>query len=79
MSKLGQSNFSVSKISRIFAIFFSLKNAKMGDKLLLITNFDNFDFQSTLFSKNAPKFCRLITNQAKSLQHFYGHFHRPLA
>ena len=34
----------------------SLKNTKMGDKLLLIPYFDNFDFQCTLFSKNAPKF-----------------------
>jgi hypothetical protein len=34
----------------------SLKNTKMGDKLLLIAYFDNFDFQCTLFSNNAPKF-----------------------
>ena len=34
----------------------SLKNTKMGDKLLLIPYFDNFDFQCTLFSKNVPKF-----------------------
>ena len=29
-----------------------LKNTKIGDKLLLIQYFDNFDFQCTLFSKN---------------------------
>jgi len=33
-----------------------LKNTKMGDKLSLIPYFDNFDFQCTFFSKNAPKF-----------------------
>ena len=32
-----------------------LKNTKIGDKLLLIQYFDNFDFQCTLFSKNLPK------------------------
>ena len=34
----------------------SLMNTKMGDKLLLIPYFDDFDFQCTIFSKNAPKF-----------------------
>ena len=43
------------------------------------TNFDNFDFQCTLFSKNVPKFYRSIPNQAKLLEHFYGCFHRTLA
>jgi hypothetical protein len=51
----------------------------MGDKLLLIPYFDNFDFQCTLFPKNAPKFRRSIPNQAKLLEHFYGRFRRPLA
>ena len=51
----------------------------MGGKLLLIPYFDNFDFHGTLFSKNASKFWRLIPNQAKLLEHFYGCFHRPLA
>ena len=32
----------------------------MGDKLLLIPYFDNFDFQCSLFSKNAPKFWHSI-------------------
>ena len=35
---------------------FSMNNTKMGDKILLIPYFDNFDFQCTLFYKNAPKF-----------------------
>ena len=51
----------------------------MGDKLLSIPHFDNFDFQWTVFSKNAPKFWHSIPNQAELLEHFYGHFHRPLA
>lgn len=34
---------------------FSLKDTKMADKLLLLQYFENFDFQCTLFSKNAPK------------------------
>ena len=57
----------MSKISRIFIKFFSLKNTKLGDQLLLITYFDNFDFQCTLSSKNVPKFWSLIPNQFKSL------------
>ena len=34
----------MSKINRIFTTFFSLKNTKVGDKLLSIPCFDNFDF-----------------------------------
>ena len=45
----------------------------MGDELFLIKYLDTFDIQHILFSKN------VIPNQAKSLEHFYGHFHRPLA
>ena len=40
----------------------------MGDKLLLIPYIDNFGFQCALFSENAPKFWRLIPNQAKLLE-----------
>ena len=49
----------------------------MGDKLLSIPYFDDFDFQWTVFSKNAPKFWHSIPNQAELLEHFYGHFHKP--
>ena len=49
----------------------SLKNTKMGDKLSLIPYFDNFDFQCTLFPKNAPNW-RTIPNQAKLQEYFYG-------
>ena len=44
--------------------FFSLKNKKMGDKLLLITYFDNFDSQITLFSNCYDgKMCHLQGTQ----------------
>ena len=49
-----------------------IEEYKMGDKLLLIPYFDNFDFQCTLFSKNEPKFWCPIPNQTKSLKYFYG-------
>ena len=43
--------YSMSKISRIFT-FFSSKNTKMGDSLLLLTYFDNFDFKSLKMHPN---------------------------
>ena len=39
-----QSQFSMSKIIRIFLIFFSLKNINLGASLLLLTFFENFNF-----------------------------------
>ena len=39
-----QSHFSMSKIDRILLNFFSLKNIKKGEQLLLLSYFDNFDF-----------------------------------
>ena len=47
-----QSNFLASKI--IF--FFSMKNIWLGNQLLSMNFFENFDFQSSLFSENAPNF-----------------------
>ena len=38
-----QSHFSMSKISQI-CLFFSLKNIKLGEELLLVTLFDYFQF-----------------------------------
>ena len=40
----------------------SLKNTKMGDKLLLIPHFDNFDFQCTLGCQ-IDKYTRLFGTQ----------------
>ena len=49
-----QSHFSASKINGIFLIFFSVKNIRLGDRLLYLNFFENFDFLSTLvFSKCA--------------------------
>ena len=39
-----QSQFSMSKIIRIFLIFFSLKNMILGAHFLLLTFFENFNF-----------------------------------
>ena len=39
-----QSHFSVSKIGRIFPIFFSVKNIGLKDELLLKILFENLDF-----------------------------------
>ena len=49
-----QSQFSISKIIRIFLIFFSLKNIILGAHFLLLTFVENFNFWSTLFSENGP-------------------------
>ena len=46
-----QSQFSMSKIIRIFLIFFSLMNINLGAHFLLLTFFDNINFSITLFSK----------------------------
>ena len=47
-----QSQFSMSKIIQIFLNFFSLKNMILGAHFLLLTFFENFNFYSTLFTKN---------------------------
>ena len=39
-----QSQFSMSKIIRIFPFFFSLNNINLGAHFLLLTFFDNFNF-----------------------------------
>ena len=44
-------NFLYQKLSESFSIFFSLKNINLGTHFLLLTFFDNFNFESTLFSK----------------------------
>ena len=38
-----------------------VKNIWLGDQLTLINLFENFDFLSTLFSKNVPNFCQLCS------------------
>ena len=39
-----QSQFSMSKIIRIFLIFFSLKNISLEEGFLLLSFFENFNF-----------------------------------
>ena len=39
-----QSHFSMSKIIRIFLIFFSLKNINLEEGYLLLSFFENFNF-----------------------------------
>ena len=53
-----QSHFSMSKIVRIFLIFFSLKNIDLGQQLLSKTFFDKFNLKNNLF----PKLGRKIVN-----------------
>ena len=65
----------MSKTSQLFIYFFSLKNRKMGDYLVFLRIFDNFDFLYISFSKNAPICWCSIPNQTKLLEHFYGSFH----
>ena len=52
-------NFQHQKSKEYFWIIFSVKNIRLGDQLLKVKYFENFDFQSTLFSKNVPNFCQL--------------------
>ena len=56
---IAQILFSKSFFSEFFLNLFCLKNIRAGHQLLLMTFFENFHFQNTLFSKNVPYFCRL--------------------
>ena len=46
-----QSEFSMSKIIRIYLNFFSLKNTNLGAHFLLLTLFDNINFSTSLLLK----------------------------
>ena len=69
-----QSHFSMSKIIRIFPIFFSLENINLGAQLLSKTFFDSSIFKNNLFLKWCCQiliFAGLITlakNVQKSFQ-----------
>ena len=66
MSKFDiQSQFSTSKIIRNFLIFFSLKNISLGECVLLLSNFENFNIWTTLFSKMVPNFLRSVWPSVK--------------
>ena len=49
---------------------FSLKNMILGAHFLLLTFFENFNFQTTLFSKMTSNFWRLLLNWAQDLKTF---------
>ena len=69
LSKFSEINFSIgcmvgpwnalSVCQDILRLLIRLKNTKLVGQLLLVTFFGYFDFQTTLFSKNVPNFCRL--------------------
>ena len=73
-----QSQFSMSKIIRIFLIFFSLKNISLEEGFLLLSFFENFNFWTTLFSKMVPNFWRsmwtFVKNDSKNDLHFTDFF-----
>ena len=51
-----QSEFFMSKIIRIFLIFFSLKTKNLGSHFLLKSFFGNFNSNSTFLLKSGPIF-----------------------
>ena len=63
-----QKKFSMSKIIRIFLIFFSMKNKILGAHFWLELFSGNFNFKTTLFTKNMSNFWRghkaMESNQA---------------
>ena len=69
-----QSQFSMSKIIRIFLIFFSLKNISLEEGFLLLSFFENFNFWTPLFSKMVPNFWRSLWTSLKVKSKKYFHF-----
>ena len=55
-----QSEFSMSKIIRIFLNFFFIEEYQFRGMFLFFTFFENFNFESTLFSKFKQKFWQMI-------------------
>ena len=51
-----QSNYSMSKINRIFLFIFSLRNKILGAHFLLKWSFGNFNFKTTSLLKSGPIF-----------------------
>jgi hypothetical protein len=61
-----QSHFLASKIHGIFLIFFSVKNIRLGVKLLQIKMFENFDFKALHCLKMCPIFVGSVHNFGRS-------------
>ena len=55
-------NFLYQKLSESFSIFFSLKNINFGASLLLLTFFENSNFETTLLLKSCQFFNRHLPN-----------------
>ena len=70
MSKIAKFWLSRSKIIWIFLNFFSLKNIILGAHFLLLTFLENFNFQTTLFSKMTSNFWRHLLNWTQDLKNF---------
>ena len=64
----------MSKIRRIFPIFFVIEEYKNLRRTFIIDIFLMY-----FITKNGPKFWTSNLNPSKSREHFYGRFHRPLA
>ena len=69
-----QSQFSMSKIIRIFLIIFSLKNISLEEGFVLLSYIKNFNFWTTLFFKMVPNFWRSVWTsvKVKSKDYFYS-------
>ena len=59
-----QSEFSMTKIVRIFLNFFSLKNISLEEGFLL-SFFENFNFWTNLFPKMVPNFWQSVWTSVK--------------
>ena len=53
--------FQCLKLVESFQKKYSVKNIWLGDQLTLMNFFENFDFYSTLFTKNVPNFSQLCS------------------
>ena len=53
--------FQCLKLVESFQKKHFLKKIWSEDQLILVKCFENFDFESTLFTKNVPNFCRLCS------------------
>ena len=65
-----QSQFSMSKIVRIFLIFF-IEEYQLRGMCLLLTFFENLNFYSTLFTKIISIFGSMNLEQTLIYQNFY--------
>ena len=72
-----QSHFSRSKISQICPIFFSSKNIKLGDQLLLMKFFEKIIWRILYFLKTCPFFVSWFLRFGKRYESdFKGYLHQ---